>query len=171
MDTPDGAVGSMPERQRRATRIAARRREVSGLLLLHWPYVDIARKLSVSVGTVASDVAAIRAEWREATLDDFQAHVDEHLAVLRELEAVVLTEALTLSDNGRVRLWAVDRAVQIRDRIAQLMGLNAPAKIEATLRVEMVVQALTATLAELGVDDEQARPVLARNLRALEAAS
>jgi hypothetical protein len=167
--TIDGPVGGPRERARRASRIADRRRQVASLLLLHWTYEQIAHRLRVSVGTVAADVKVIRREWREAQTADYQEFVDEHLAVLRELEEKVLAEALTLSANGRVRLWAVDRVIQIRDRIAALKGLNEPAKVEVTMKVELVGRALELTLAELGVDAAEAKPIMARHLRAIEA--
>jgi hypothetical protein len=171
MDTPDGPVGTMPERHRRQNRVEARQRNVAALLLLHWTYEQIARYLSVSKATIAADVKVIRRQWREANAEDYQTFVDEHYAVLAELEAVVLPEALTLSDKGRVRLWAVDRAIQIRDRIEQLKGLNVPAKLEVTLKVEMIGQAFVETCEELGVDAERARPIFAGRLRAIEAAA
>jgi hypothetical protein len=69
-----------------------------------------------------------------------------------------------------VNLPAVDRVLAIRDRRARMLGLDAPSKVEATLKVELIVRALEDTLAELGIDDTQVRPVLGRRLRELDAA-
>ena len=64
-------------------------------------------------------------------------------------------------------LRAVDRVLAIRDRRARMLGLDAPSKVEATLKVELIVRALEDTLSELGIDDTQVRPVLGRRLREL----
>jgi hypothetical protein len=48
-----------------------------------------------------------------------------------------------------------------------MLGLDAPSKVEATLKVELIVRALEDTLSELGIDDTQVRPVLGRRLREL----
>lgn len=168
--TPDGPVGSPEEKAARETRIVDRRRKVAAMLVLHQSQRAMAASLAVSPATIAGDVKAIRADWRAATLQDFQAHVDEHLAVLDQLQEIVLAEALTRR-NGNVRLWTVDRALQIMDRKAALLGLNAPSKVEVALRIEQVVTAMGRALEELGVKEDEAMPVVARHLRALPAAS
>jgi hypothetical protein len=50
-----------------------------------------------------------------------------------------------------------------------MLGLDAPSKVEATFKVELVVRVLEGTLVELGIDDTQVRPVLVRLLRELDA--
>ena len=50
-----------------------------------------------------------------------------------------------------------------------MLGLDAPSKVEATFKVELVVRVLEDTLVELGIDDTQIRPVLGRLLRELDA--
>ncbi len=54
-------------------------------------------------------------------------------------------------------------------RRARMLGLDAPSKVEATFKVELVVRVLEDTLVELGIDDTQVRPVLGRRLRELDA--
>ena len=94
----------------------------------------------------------------------------EELAKLDLLEHELLPVALSGGPKGGVSLRAVDRVLAIRDRRARMLGLDAPSKVEATFKVELVVRALEDTLAELGIDDSPVRPVLGRRLRELDAA-
>jgi hypothetical protein len=86
------------------------------------------------------------------------------------LEREVLEKALSGGPKGAVNLGPVDRVLTIHARRARMLGLDVPSKVEATLKVELIVRALEDTLAELGIDDTQVRPVLGRRLRELDAA-
>jgi hypothetical protein len=64
---------------------------------------------------------------------------------------------------------AVDRALSIQDRRARMFGLDAPSKVDAVLKVELIVKAFEATVEELGLDATRVRPVLGRRLHELDA--
>ena len=129
-----------------------------------------AQQLGVSHSTVGEDVKVIRERWRERACTDYADLLAEEMARLDLLEREVLPKALSGGPEGGVNLRAVDRVLAIRDRRARMLGLDAPSKVEATLKVELIVRALEDTLVELGIDDSQVRPVLGRRLRELDAA-
>jgi len=81
-----------------------------------------------------------------------------------------MTEGALWDDSHRQRFRRRNRGLVIRDRRAPMLGLDAPSKVEATLKVELIVRALEDTLSELGIDDSGVRPVLWRRLRELDAA-
>lgn len=115
-----------------------RRLFIAEMLLAHIPYRTIARNLTeqgwpTSKSTVAKEVAKIRTEWRERHQQAFDAHVEEQLGEIEALERAVLPVALHGGMRKTVSLGAVDRALMLMDRKARLLGLDQPAKIEATV--------------------------------------
>lgn len=101
-----------------------RRARVATLLLGHKTVRQIAAEVGASRATVARDVQAVRAEWRERRLADVDQHIAEELARLAAIEAAVLPQA----QEGK--LIAVDRALAIMQRRAALLGLDAPQRRE-----------------------------------------
>jgi hypothetical protein len=152
------------------TKIEQRRRDVAALVAAHWYYREIGEALGVASSTVSDDVKAIRERWRQRATADYSSFLAEELATLDILEHELLPKALSGGPKGGVNLRAVDRVLAIRDRRARMLGLDAPSKVEATLKVELLVRAVEDTLVELGLDDSQVRPVLGRRLRELDAA-
>jgi hypothetical protein len=54
-------------------------------------------------------------------------------------------------------------------RRARVLGLDSPSNVEVTMRVEHVAKALIAVVGELGLDTDQARPLLGAKLQELDA--
>jgi predicted transcriptional regulator len=69
--------------------IEYRRKQVTELHLMGWKQTSIAGKLGVSQATISTDMKAIRKEWKDSRIRDFDLAVEEHL----EKEQVVLREA------------------------------------------------------------------------------
>jgi transposase len=152
------------------TKIEERRAQVAQLLTRHHTYREMAQQLGVSHSTIGEDVKVIRERWRERACTDYADLLAEEMAKLDLLEREILPKALSGGPEGGVNLRAVDRVLAIRDRRARMLGLDAPSKVEAVLKVELIVRALEATVEELGLDATQVRPVLGRRLRELDAA-
>jgi hypothetical protein len=161
-----GAAQSVEE----ANRIEERRIKVAHLMAAHFTYREMAEQLGVAPSTISEDVKVIRERWRERATAEYSSHLAEELAKLDLLEHELLPKALSGGPGGGMNLRAVDRVLAIRDRRARMLGLDAPSKVEATLKVELLVRAVEDTLVELGIDDSQVRPVLGRRLRELDAA-
>jgi hypothetical protein len=128
--------------------VEERRAEIASLLVRKTPYRQIARKLNVSLGTVASDVEAIRTAWREDALSNLADHVVEELNALDHDEHTLREELATLTnldDNSdrivdtargprtygsfnliEEKMKVYDRILRIRERRAKLLGLDAP---------------------------------------------
>jgi hypothetical protein len=151
-------------------RMSLTRTTLAYLMTAHFTYREMAEKLGVASSTISEDVKVIRERWRERAVADYTSHLAEELAKLDLLEHELLPMALSGGPKGGISLRAVDRVLAIRDRRARMLGLDAPSKVEATFKVELVVRALEDTLVELGIDDSQVRPVLGRRLRELDAA-
>src|SRR5688500_6661389 len=66
--------------------IEERRASVAQLYLRHQTVRSIARRLGVSVGTVAADLQEIRAEWRRENQDAIQERFERDLMELDEME-------------------------------------------------------------------------------------
>jgi hypothetical protein len=149
--------------------IEERRTQVAELVASHHTYREIAKLVGCSSSTVGGDVKAVGDQWRQRASADYAGFLAEEMAKLDLLQREVLPKALSGGPKAGVNLRAVDRVLAIRDRRARMLGLDAPSKVEATLKVEIIVRALEDTLVELGIDDRQVRPVLGRRLRELDA--
>lgn len=75
--------------------------------------------------TICLDRQTVLKQWQENTMQNAGAHVARRLAVLNEVER----QAWTASNNPRKNLELVLKA---SDRIAKLLGLNAPDRQEIT---------------------------------------
>lgn len=111
-------------------------------ILAHHTYRTIAANLTAqgwptSKSTVANEAKAIRAEWARRHAQAFDAHVAEQLATYEALKRAVLPKALHGAKDKGPSLGAVDRALAIEDRIARLLGLDKPQRIEATVTVSI----------------------------------
>lgn len=155
----------------RRVQMEHRRVLVSALLLSGRTYRQISEQLGhqgieAAPNTVANDVREIRRIWREEFTQAYMEHASQHLALLHAMKRTLVPKVL---DPNKPNLWAVDRVLGILDREAKLLGLDAPSKIEVSLKIEAVSIALQGTLAELGVDPEAGRKLLATKLRELDA--
>jgi hypothetical protein len=61
----------MPSRPNKRLALVERRRQVAELALQGWSQGSIAGQLGISQGTVCSDLKAVREEWRQSTIRDF----------------------------------------------------------------------------------------------------
>jgi len=128
------AVSDVNQQKQRKTKIAARRLAVARLTHDKYTTREIATDLGIGEGTVSSDLAALREEWRQEhagtindrtieLLEDWRA--DEHL----------LRHELDQTTNPDLKLRIIDRIYRLQSRRAELLGLDAPT----------VIRALTAT--------------------------
>ena len=115
--------------------VALRRVQVGALTLARYSQREIARRLSVSVGTVNADLKAIRAEWVERRLASYEQWVEEELAVLDKLQRSLLP--LALQGNHA----AADRVLSVMDRRARLVGLDRPQEHRHTVITMDAVEA------------------------------
>jgi predicted transcriptional regulator len=68
------------------TQIAQRRQQVAELYTKGWFQTAIARELSISQPTVCQDLQAIRKQWRESAIRDFDAARELELQKLDRVE-------------------------------------------------------------------------------------
>ena len=104
--------------------IAARRQQVAALRLARLSQHEIATRLGVSVGTVNSDIAAVREEWAERRAQDYGEWVAEELAILDRLQRTLLPAAIQGDDRS------VHRLLNVMDRRARMLGLDQPQRHE-----------------------------------------
>jgi hypothetical protein len=169
MAPSNGHHAGGPARGVELNKIEQRRQSVASMVASHYTYREIGDALGIASSTVSDDVKAIRERWRQRATADYASFLAEEIAKLDLLEHELLPKALSGGPKGGLNLSAVDRVLAIRDRRARMLGLDVPSKVEATLKVELLVRALEDTLVELGIDDSQVRPVLGRRLRELDA--
>jgi predicted transcriptional regulator len=133
--------------------IEQRRRQIATLYLKGTPQAEIARELGVSQGTVSSDLKAIRREWRDSRIRDFDEVVDVELKKIDQLEREAWsgwersqqpaeTTKVTLDGAGKKAQKVTQQQTgdprfleQIQRCIATrraLLGLDAPTRIAPT---------------------------------------
>jgi len=123
--------------------IEERRTRVAEMLLARNSERKMARSLGVSLGTIARDVAVVRAEWHQQRIAHVDQWVAEELARLATAEEAIWPQILA----GK---WlAIDRLLAIQDRRAKYLGLDAPSKIDITHRVRELAE-------QEGLDPEEA---------------
>jgi hypothetical protein len=113
------------QQRRRQTQIDDRRATVASLLVQKVPYVDIARIVDVSLGTVAADVKEIRAEWKRQQSDDIEEYVIEELRTLDSDEYDLRLRWQAVGDD-RLKVRIYDRILRLRAERRRLLGLDAP---------------------------------------------
>jgi len=130
-----------PKPSRRSTRQGAtkdaatpaeideRRRLVAVLLSMRETHQAIAERIGVSRSTVERDIATIRQAWREAAQVEIKEQVALELTSLNEVQRRLWREHLR---HQPIDLRAVDRLLHIHDRIARMLGLDKPQRIEVT---------------------------------------
>lgn len=120
-----------------------RRARVAQLYSQHARYQEIADVLDISLGCVHNDVRAIRTRWVERSLDDYDALVAEEMAKLDIIERELLPRALRGGRRETVRnadgtetsvttpnLGAVEQQLSLMKRRADLLGLDAPKRMQ-----------------------------------------
>jgi len=122
-------------KQSKRDEIASRRTQVAAMRLAQLSQQEIADRLDVSVGTVNSDLQAIRAEWTERRLQSYENWLMEELATLDKLQRAFLPLALSGQTN------AADRVLAVMDRRAKLVGLDKPQQHEHVVITKDVIEA------------------------------
>ena len=128
-ENPRPSEGRATELAARRLEMAARRRNVATLLLRRISQREIARLLQISTGTVSTDLKAIREEWKAEARVVLEDHIARELAVLNTDEQYWRSQMVT-AESMDVRLKMYDRVLKIMDRRADMLGLNAPIRLE-----------------------------------------
>lgn len=119
--------------------IEERRRRVAGLHLRRVPKGQIAKAMDVDPDTITADIKWLEEQWSKELIDDPVSIRAEELASLREMERVAAEylNGYNAMKNGDVVRIAGDGRwfsgwLATKERIAKLLGLDAPTKKEIT---------------------------------------
>lgn len=132
---------------RRTLEIAQRRREVAALTLAQLTQTEIAQRIGVSQQTVCEDLKKIKGQWAKQNAEEYETTIARERATLDQLQRVVAARAF-LGEHE-----AVLDLLRILERRARLLGLDRPARVEATVNHEVTFSAAIA----IEVYDEIAR--------------
>lgn len=167
--------------QQNAAAVIDRRRKVAEMYLRGTIQADIARQLGVVQGTVSRDLAAIRADWRQSAVMDFDARKDQELAKIDEVERAAWdgwrrsqepAETTRAEISGDVQKAVKTTEGQAGDprflqtvlncveRRCRILGIDAPDKVSVSGPSYKVY---------VGFDPEVAIAAVAREHRQLEA--
>ncbi len=152
--------------------VAARRTRVVRMRTQGVPYAVIAAELGVSeetakkdwqraLGELRRDQAATADEARTLEAAKLDAAECEAWRVLRAAHVMISGGRIVLGDDGVPLpddgpvLAAIDRLLRVSARRAALLGLNAPARIEAT-GADAEIRRLVAELGDAGPDGNDA---------------
>lgn len=142
-DTPatteqDGTVRRVSKHPETDRDIREQRRDlIATLLLSRVPYRKMVQPIrdtlgiTVSVGTIASDVAVIRQRWQARMAASYGEHVAEQMAYYDGLLRAVAPKAFAGDHH------AVQDAMGLLDRRARLIGMDQPDKVLALVGVGM----------------------------------
>lgn len=122
---PKRRTAAARQRQR-AIPIENRRRIVASLLVQRVPLRVIAQRTGAALGTIHSDVEAIRAEWRERRRGDFDEFVVQELEVL-ENDEYRLRVRESAAPDVRTANATYDRVFKVLTRRHEMIGVDAPA--------------------------------------------
>lgn len=134
---PEGQQSAASDLEGELTRTAkraeieARQAKVAELLLAEQPYRAIARVCDVSLGTVASDVEAIRAGWRQAKVIALEDHRDHVRAQLTRLMRALSTRAFGTPGQGP-DVEAIREMRHLLADVRKLDGLDRPEQIHVS---------------------------------------
>jgi hypothetical protein len=104
---------------------AERRRQVAALWLAgHRNQQRIAETLKVNQSTISKDLKALKDEWRAQALEDIDDAKAEDIQRIDQLLVAVMPQA------KQGHLGAVDRAVSLLKRRADIFGYDAPKRTE-----------------------------------------
>lgn len=106
-----------------------RRREVSGHLLAGRSVRDIAALLDVSPATIVGDAKAVRAEWRKQYALTYDEHVEQEAARLDVAVGAIWKHVEWGSFD------AIDRLVKLSSAKRDLLGLDAPKRVQQRVEV------------------------------------
>lgn len=112
--------------QKRAE-LGDRRRKVAALYLRKMTQEDIAGQLHVSQATISRDVRYLGKQWAAAAVGDMDVRRGRELAELQEMERDCALQFASTKDSRWLRV-----RMQIKERIAKLLGLDRPIKVAPT---------------------------------------
>jgi len=175
---PKGTARSTARAQRRNLR--ERRRDLVAEMMLAGATraamcarIEAELGTTCSNGTISDDVRAVRRRWRERSMDTYDEHVAEQLAIID----AVIRGHIDAATEGHVR--SAEVVLGALDRRERVLGLDLVARTRAEIdarvvtveeaKVELVAQALEAMCVETGIDRGVVLPIFAAKLRALEA--
>jgi hypothetical protein len=107
-----------------------RRAAVAFRLRQGWTERRIAADLGIGLTTVCRDVKAVREEWRSRASLDFDGHIAEELARLDVATGAVWPQ-VEAGDVAAGHLY-----VKLSKARRELLGLDAPARVEQKVKVE-----------------------------------
>jgi len=107
--------------------LAERRRRVAKFYLNKMSQANIAEKLGVSQATISRDVAHLFKQWQKDAKVDIAQRVGYELAKLESLETDCAIQFAKTKEESWVRL-----RIRIQERVAKMLGLDAPTKSEIT---------------------------------------
>jgi hypothetical protein len=109
-----------------------RRRYTAWKLASGSSQLEIATALQVSPGTTFKDVQHIRKCWQEASTQDLETWLVEEVGHLDLDEKAMRGVMYASIEQGRLR-WAVEahkQVIECQQRRSELLGLNAPKKVD-----------------------------------------
>lgn len=126
----------MPVARAKKLELVQRRRRIAELYCKGKTQHEIAQELGISQGSVSLDLGKIRAQWREATLEDFTDRLSRELARLDAVERAAW-EAFARSQRPLVKggppragnekfLGVVARTIETRMRAMGALKGDAP---------------------------------------------
>lgn len=127
---PRGKRGGRPKADEKFA-IEQRRVQVAALYLAKESERSIARRFGVSRSAIRKDIKAIKEQWRARSAVDYDARVAEEEAKLDGIERALLPRAF-MGDHD-----AVGDQLKVAHRRAQMLGLDKPTKIDATVHVDL----------------------------------
>jgi hypothetical protein len=116
------------DKRRDAAQVARDRKRIADLYLKGWLQVDIADEIGVDTSTVSRDLKAIRGEWLQSTLMDFNEARAQELAKIDNLELTYWQAWQRSTENKEVESTKVIESGKGEDR--------KPERLEAATRSE-----------------------------------
>lgn len=107
------------------TVLSQRRARVAEMALQKIPVAEIARKLRISPKIAYDDLARVRELWRQEAVGDLAPRIGEQLATIEQLKSK-LQELLRIEERTDPLLRVVGRLLDVMEREAKLLGLDAP---------------------------------------------
>lgn len=146
--------------------VAERRARVAAKMLQKLTPAVIARQMEIPVRTVWDDIARIREAWRESAVGDLSPRIGEQLATIEALKKT-LQELLLKETATDPLLRVIDRLIDVMEREAKLLGLNAPDELRLDASTLDEVMALVFRKVVPYIADAAARVALAGDIAEL----
>jgi hypothetical protein len=154
-DQPPRERGPNGQRKRSELRqqAAERRVRVSALLIAKKTHREIAAIEQVSVSTIVSDVAVVRAAWVERSAQLYGPVLAEEIAKLDAMERGLAPRAMLGEES------AITVMLRIAERRSKLLGLDQPAQMQAHVVTQHIGPSAAEQLAQLEGADRDDRAI------------